>query len=82
MRSDKHVLILKTLFNSLMVMVLVLAGNSSSKAQGSNSGMEVRKASLHLIAQPGADSVVLRWAPSTAWGWVIANQLGYTVERI
>ncbi|MDA3878747.1 MAG: hypothetical protein PF436_00025 [Prolixibacteraceae bacterium] len=43
---------------------------------------QVRFASLHLIAQASADSVVLRWAPSTAGGWIIANNIGYTVERI
>jgi uncharacterized protein len=42
----------------------------------------IRMANIHLIAQTAADSVVLRWAPSTAGGWSIANNLGYTVERV
>ncbi|MDA3816720.1 MAG: hypothetical protein PF486_05040 [Prolixibacteraceae bacterium] len=82
MKSERHILIFKMACNSLMVMIVLLVCVFQSKAQGNTSGVEVRKANLHLIAQPDADSVVLRWAPSTAGGWIVANQLGFTVERI
>lgn len=41
-----------------------------------------RHASISVIARVDVDSVVLRWAPSTAGGWVIANRIGYQVERV
>jgi fibronectin type 3 domain-containing protein len=41
-----------------------------------------RKASITLIARADVDSVVLRWAPTTPGGWVLANQTGYIVEKV
>ena len=41
-----------------------------------------RKTTIQVITRVDADSVILRWAPSTAGGWVIANKIGYVVERI
>ena len=42
----------------------------------------VRKAEIALLTRVDKDSVVLRWAPSTPGGWVIANQIGYVVEKV
>lgn len=41
-----------------------------------------RFARLRVLARADRDSIVLRWAPARAGGWVIANRLGYHVERI
>ncbi len=41
-----------------------------------------RFSALHLMARADRDSVVLRWAPTRPGGWVIANRLGYLVERV
>lgn len=40
------------------------------------------KAEIALLARADKDSVVLRWAPTTPGGWVIANKIGYNVERV
>ncbi|HET6512605.1 MAG TPA: hypothetical protein VFH43_10470, partial [Candidatus Kapabacteria bacterium] len=40
-----------------------------------------RHASIELIARSYGDSVVLRWGPSRPGAWIIANKLGYIVER-
>lgn len=41
-----------------------------------------RKANISLISRIDEDSVVLRWAPTKAGAWVIANQIGYVVEKL
>jgi len=41
-----------------------------------------RYARIGLIARADNDSVVLRWAPSKAGAWRIANKLGYVIDRI
>lgn len=41
-----------------------------------------RTANIRVIARADTDSVILRWAPTTAGGWVIANQIGYVIEKI
>ncbi len=38
--------------------------------------------SIKLIGRATSDSVVLRWAPTTPGGWLIANTVGYRVERL
>jgi len=38
--------------------------------------------SIKLIGRATSDSVVLRWAPTTPGGWLIANTIGYRVERV
>jgi len=80
---------------SLIVLLLLspagarLAAQSALPGQESVSGMAPDSTGLHdpgfarifLIAQVRRDSVVLRWAPSTAHGWRVANRTGYVVER-
>ena len=41
-----------------------------------------RMANISLISRADNDSIVLRWAPTKAGGWVIANKIGYVVERL
>jgi len=47
-----------------------------------NQDVNPRKAEISIIARVDADSVVLRWAPSTPGGWVVANKIGYVVEKL
>ncbi|MGQ9642526.1 MAG: fibronectin type III domain-containing protein [Ignavibacterium sp.] len=42
----------------------------------------VGKANIVLLARADKDSIVLRWGPSTPGGWVIANRIGYNIEKI
>lgn len=37
---------------------------------------------LTAVARSDQDSIVLRWAPSTALGWIAGNRLGYIIERV
>nr|MDA3927897.1 hypothetical protein [Prolixibacteraceae bacterium] len=72
-----------TTFNCLMVILLfVITSVPALGQQTTNDQTMARMANIHLIAHTSSDSVVLRWAPSTAGGWSIANNLGYWVERI
>ena len=41
-----------------------------------------RSAHIALVVRTDRDSVVLRWGPSTAGGWITANRSGYIVERV
>lgn len=66
----------------LLIIALFCCVFQLNAQQIANSDANVRMANIHLIAQSSADSVVLRWAPSTAGGWSIANSLGYAVERV
>ncbi len=36
---------------------------------------------LHIIARPLPDSILIRWAPSDYKTWQLGNQYGYIVER-
>jgi uncharacterized protein len=51
-------------------------------AQEPDDGIDPRAASIALITRTDADSVVLRWAPSTPGGWSTANRIGYIIERV
>ena len=42
---------------------------------------EVEKHEIKLLAKPTADSIMLRWAPSTYRLWISGNQYGYRVSR-
>ena len=37
---------------------------------------------LSAVARSDQDSIVVRWAPNTALGWLAGNRLGYIVERV
>lgn len=41
----------------------------------------VYKAGIRVLAKSYTDSIVLRWAPNTAWAWNSLNKVGYIVER-
>ncbi len=38
-------------------------------------------AEIKVFARSYNDSIILRWAPSKAGGWVTANRIGYFIER-
>ena len=63
---------------SIFIILFVTNGLNLSAQQRINNP---RSAEINIIARADADSVVLRWAPSKSGGWVIANQIGYTIER-
>jgi len=62
-----------------VLIILFMLNNLALKAQQRIDNP--RTAEINIIARADADSVVLRWAPSKAGGWVIANQMGYNIER-
>lgn len=59
--------------------ILFMFNNLELKAQQQNNNP--RTAEINIIARADTDSVVLRWAPSKSGGWVVANQIGYIIER-
>jgi hypothetical protein len=61
---------------------MLLLGVSASAHPGKDTTIAPRTAHLVLIARADNDSVVLRWAPSTAGAWRIANKLGFHIERV
>lgn len=61
-----------------MLMLLIHFNSFGQKVDKSDSNYT----SIKLIARATSDSVVLRWAPTAAGGWAIANTLGYRVERL
>jgi fibronectin type 3 domain-containing protein len=36
---------------------------------------------IQVLARPGKDSIVLRWAPMKSSSWQLGNKQGYTIER-
>lgn len=69
-------------FRLITVVFVLILINTNLKAQ-TNKEKEInpRTASISIIARTSTDSVILRWAPTTAGGWIIANEIGYTIER-
>ncbi len=51
-------------------------------AQDIDKESKPRHAQIKVIARSDADSIVLRWAPTTSGGWDIANGVGYTIEKL
>ncbi|MCX7984806.1 MAG: hypothetical protein N3A63_07890 [Bacteroidetes bacterium] len=64
-------ILVHTIILSIIACTFVFAQESANR----------RFAALKLLARSAPDSIVLRWAPDTPGGWVIANSLGYIVER-
>lgn len=76
---------IKRLFNKLKVIFIVLIllyTTNNGLAQSGNKTPNPRKANISLISRADVDSVVLRWAPTKAGGWVVANKIGYIVEKL
>jgi hypothetical protein len=74
-----RIIILLTFF------IIGATATSSLYAQSKRDSIEAmtpRYARIGLIARADKDSIVLRWAPSKAGAWRIANKLGYIIERI
>lgn len=66
------------IFSSIFIVLLLLPAKVLPQ-QIDKSG--ANHTSIKLIARATSDSVVLRWAPTTPGGWLIANTVGYRVER-
>lgn len=64
----------------LLSLVFLCVGWTFSTAQ-QDSTSNPRSAHIRALARSGADSVVLRWGPTTPGAWLIANKTGYIVER-
>ena len=62
---------------SIATLIVIVFMGLETNAQNVNP----RVAEINLIARADSDSIVLRWAPSKSGGWVVANQIGYIVER-
>lgn len=76
-------MIMKTqrLYRTRSIVALVVAVSLSivdtSRAQESP-----RTAHIALTSRVDKDSVVLRWAPTKSGAWVVANRIGYVVEKV
>ncbi len=68
--------------NLLLVLIVFVITKPLVSQVNDNSEITAGKAELILIARADKDSVVLRWAPSTPGGWVVANRIGYNIERV
>ena len=66
---------------SLVSALIILFLTNSTKLAAQQRSNNPRSSEINIIARADKDSVVLRWAPSKAGGWVIANQMGYIIER-
>lgn len=63
--------------SAIATLVLIVFMGLDVNAQNENP----RFSEINLIARTDSDSIVLRWAPSKSGGWVVANQIGYIIER-
>lgn len=67
----------------LIAITIVFISNTIIFSQDkTDTNEQAGKANIVLIARADKDSVVLRWGPSTPGGWVIANRIGYNIERL
>ena len=63
-------------FTIMFFVIVLLHPNIRVQAQEkTEKEPDPRRASISIIARVDNDSVVLRWAPSTPGGWVIANKI-------
>jgi len=73
----------KIKIEKIFILLLVLYFTLSIFSQEKNKlNDNPRFASINLIARVDIDSIVLRWAPSKPGGWIIANRIGYIVEKV
>ncbi len=63
----------------ILVAMLFISYNAKPQKAGSKF---VPSTNIKLIARASTDSVVLRWAPATPGGWLIANSIGYRIEKL
>lgn len=68
--------------NNLFILLLVFILFNNMLLSQQNVVQNVKKAEIVILAKSYKDSVVIRWAPSTAGGWVIANRIGYNIEKV
>jgi uncharacterized protein len=71
-------------FSLFFFLVAVTANAQKPGAQKPNAPKPAAQKSnqaIRVLADGRGDSVILRWAPSTAYLWLMANKYGYTIER-
>lgn len=66
---------------SILVVIAVLLLPITAFSQKSKSSIVI-KTPIKLIARATSDSVILRWAPGTPGGWLVANSIGYSIDRL
>ncbi len=66
----------------LLLTGLLPAGATRAQQRSMVPSPPVYKAEIRVIARSYGDSIVLRWAPTTAWAWQSLNYTGYLIERI
>ncbi len=61
-----------------------IAQEAKRKDSGKNNQPtpKIYQAAILVQAKSYGDSVVVRWAPTSAWAWSTLNKTGYVVERI
>jgi hypothetical protein len=63
----------------ISLLLLIIIGRASSQQQAIKP--PVLHAEIKVKAKSYGDSIVIRWAPTDAWAWVLLNNTGYVVER-
>lgn len=68
----------RALFVASLMLVALVSNRSDSYAQALDSTLNEP---IAVSARPGADSIILRWAPTSLKTWLRGNAAGYVVER-
>jgi fibronectin type 3 domain-containing protein len=53
-----------------------------AQGKGEKGESQIRRSRLAFVARTSPDSIVLRWAPTTAAVWDAANRFGYGIRRV
>lgn len=64
---------------TICLLLLFIIARAFSQQQAINP--PVLHSEIKVKAKSYGDSIVIRWAPSDAWAWVLLNNTGYVVER-
>jgi uncharacterized protein len=80
-------MVMKRIVVILTLGLILCAGNlSAQKRKPVKKGHTLPPISsgprITAVARSDQDSIVIRWAPTTALGWLAGNRLGYVVERV
>ncbi len=74
--------LITTLLLLLLAEGLTAQAKRPQKTRGTIPPVTAARPRLLALARSDQDSIVLRWAPNTPFGWIAGNRLGYIVERI
>lgn len=67
--------------NIAVCLAVIMTTGFAVLAQETQEEDRLPQVRLEILARSYGDSIVLRWAPSTAAAWYLANHHGYVVER-